>query len=438
MSVSSFAQYAVTSPMDRRLFLLMTLAGTASPPPGPDMVGAPPLAIEPPAPARSGDPEFDGWASDFVSRAIRDGWPADVLRREFAGLTPEPRVLELDGRQPEFSKPVSDYIRGAVSADRVAEGRRLRTELAWLPQVEARFGVPSEVLISLWAMESRFGAIQGDFDVLRALATLAAAGRRRAWAEGEILAVIRIIATHQANRSQLKGSWAGAMGQTQFEPDAYLANAVSLDGEGPPDIWVSPKDALASAANLLAKAGWTPGEHPQREVILPTGFDFGLTEGPTPTPEGWAFLGVQTADGAGWSGVDEDAAMTLLLPSGATGPAFLVTPNHFVIRKYNNSTAYALAVGLLADQIAGAPPPRTPWPHETPLSADDRIGAQQDLARLGFDPGSADGVIGGKTRHALQAWQKARGLPADGYLSVEMVQRLHADTSPPTVIQPPA
>ena len=412
--------------MDRRLFLLMALAGSASPPAAPDMVGAPPLAIEPPGPSRSGDPAFDDWARDFVDRSIRDGWPADVLRREFAGLTPEARVLALDGRQPEFSKPVSDYVKGAVNAERVAVARRKREDLTWLPRVEARFGVPSEILISIWAMESGFGAIQGDFDVLRALATLAAAGRRRTWAEGEILAVIRIIATHQATRTQLKGSWAGAMGQTQFEPDAYLANAVSLDGDGPPDIWSSPKDALASAANLLAKAGWAAGVHWQREVILPAGFDYSLTEGPTPPPAGWAFLGVQTADGAGWSEADEAAAMTLILPSGAGGPAFLASPNHFVIKKYNNSTAYALAVGLLADQIAGGPGLKTPWPHETPLSQDDRTGAQQDLARLGFDPGAPDGVIGGKTRHALQAWQKARGLPADGYLSTQMVQRLHA------------
>ena len=423
--------------MDRRLFLLMALAGTASPPPAPDMVGAPPLAIEPPGPVLSGDPAFDGWARDFVDRAIRDGWPADVLRREFVGLTPEPRVLALDGRQPEFSKPVSDYVKAAVNAQRVAEGRSRREALTWLPRVEARFGVPGEILIAVWAMESGFGAIQGDFDVLRALATLAAAGRRREWAEGEILAVIRIIATGQARRGQLRGSWAGAMGQTQFEPDAYLSNAVSLDGQGPPDIWNSPKDALASAANLLAKAGWTTGMHSQREVILPTGFDYSLTEGPTPTPAGWAFLGVQTADGAAWSEADEIAPMTLILPCGAVGPAFLVTPNHFVIRKYNNSTAYALAVGLLADQIAGAPPLKTPWPHETALSSEDRIGAQRDLTRLGFDPGAADGVIGAKTRHALQAWQKARGLAADGYLSIDMVQRLRVETDqPPAPTQP--
>lgn len=412
--------------MDRRLFLLMALAGAANPQAEPDRVGPPPLAIQPPGPASSGDPAFDDWARSFVDRAIRDGWPADVLRREFVGLTPEPRVLELDRRQPEFSKPVSDYVRGVISADRVAKAQRELAELAWLPRVEARFGVPPPVLLAIWSMELDFGVTQGDFDVLRVLATLAAEGRRRDWAETEILAVVRIIATHQAVRSQLRGSWAGAMGQTQFEPSAYLADAVSLDGDGPPNIWTSSKDALASAANLLAKAGWVRGVHPQREVILPTGFDYGMTEGPQPTAAAWGWLGVAPADGFGWTAAEDDAPMTLILPSGAGGPAFLVSANHLVIKKYNNSTAYALAAGLLADRIAGAGPLRTPWPRETPLSTDARIEAQQDLAQLGFDPGSADGAIGPKTRHALQAWQKARGLTADGYLSVDMVQKLRS------------
>jgi lytic murein transglycosylase len=417
--------------MDRRLFLLMALAGTAAPPPGPDMVSPSSLPIGPPTPGQAGDPAFDDWARDFLDRAIRDGWPADVLRREFAGLTSDERVLALDARQPEFSKPVGDYVKAVVTAAAVALARRKRAELAWLPQVEARFGVPGEILIGIWSVESDYGAIQGDFDVLRALATLAAAGRRRAWAEAEILALIRIIATHQASRAQLKGSWAGAMGQTQFEPDAYLSNAVSFDGAAAPDIWGSAQDALASAANLLVKAGWRIGEHWQREVILPDGFDYGLAEGPSQPPAAWAELGARTADAAGWSDADRAAAMTLILPAGAAGPAFLVAPNHFVIRKYNNSTAYALGVGLLADQIAGAPPLKTPWPPETPLSTTDRTGAQADLARLGFDPGPADGLIGINTRQALRAWQRARGLPADGYLSLELVRRLRGEASAP-------
>jgi membrane-bound lytic murein transglycosylase B len=415
--------------MDRRIFLLTTLAGAASPGRGPKIETNPPQlvmsALEPGA--ESADPAFDAWASDFLDRSARDGWPSDVLQREFAGMTSDPRVLALDGRQPEFSKPIGDYVKGVVTPTRVAMAQSRESALPWLPRVEARFGVPAEILVSIWAVESGFGAMQGDFDVLRSLATLAAAGRRREWAESQIHAVIRIIATHQAVRGQLRGSWAGAMGQTQFEPETYLTTAVHFEGDGPADIWGSAEDALASAANLLAKAGWVPGQHWQREVILPPTFDYGLSEGPKQTPAAWAALGARPADGMGWFGADAEAQAMLILPSGATGPAFLALPNHFVIRSYNNSTAYALAVGLLADQIHGAPPLARPWPYEVALSTADRTGAQAALAQLGFDPGQPDGLIGAKTRIALRAWQKARGLPADGYLSPDMLHRLQTE-----------
>ena len=426
--------------MDRRIFLLTALAGAASPAPGPRVETTPPLmamsALAPGGAAESGDPAFDAWASDFLDRSARDGWPVDVLQREFSGLTSDPRVLALDGRQPEFSKPIGDYVKGVVTAERVALARRKRDALIWLPRVEARYGVPAEILVSIWAVESGFGAMQGDFDVLRSLATLAAAGRRREWAEDQIHAVIRIIATHQAVRGQLRGSWAGAMGQTQFEPKTYLDTAVHFEGDGPADIWGSAQDALASAANLLAKAGWAAGQHWQREVILPPGFDYGLSEGPKQTPAAWAALGARTADGMEWLSADAEAPAVLILPSGAAGPAFLALPNHYVIRSYNNSTSYALAVGLLADQIRGEPALARPWPYEVALSNADRTGAQEALARLGFDPGQPDGLIGAKTRIALRAWQKARGLPADGYLSPDMLQRLRTEVGQANAASP--
>jgi membrane-bound lytic murein transglycosylase B len=418
--------------MDRRAFLLLTLAGAADPGSPP---GAPPVftttLLAPPPTVDSGDEAFDAWARGFMDRAIRDGLPADVVTREFAGLAPDPRVLALDSRQPEFAKPIGDYVRGVVTGERVARGQHERQTLPWLADVEARYGVPGEVLIGVWAVESAFGSQQGNFDVLRSLATLAADGRRREWAETQITAVIRIIATGQASREQLRGSWAGAMGQTQFEPEEYLRSAVDADGDGRRDIWGSSADALASTANFLAKAGWRAGESWDREVILPAGFDFGLAEGPKQAPAAWAQLGARAADAGGWSAADSAAEAQLILPAGAAGPAFLVFPNHFVIRKYNNSTAYALAVGLLADRIAGRGPLATAWPQEVPLSLADRIDAQAALAKLGFDPGSADGVIGVNTRAALRAWQKTRGLPADGYLSPNMIYRLRAEASPP-------
>ncbi|MFZ5668812.1 MAG: lytic murein transglycosylase [Pseudomonadota bacterium] len=421
--------------MDRRTFLALTLAGCADPALEPSLGAvAPALAVTPAAgspppagPTPSGDPNFDAWLAGFYNRAGAAGVPASVLDRELAGLTPDDRVAAQDSRQPEFSKPVGDYIKGAVTEDRIARGRQFRDSLGYLPAIEQRYGVPREIVLAVWAMESAFGRIQGDMDVVRSLATLAADGRRRAWAEGELIAALKIIGTGEAPRARLRGSWAGAMGQTQFLPSVFLSTAVDGDGDGQRDIWGSTADALFSTANYMARANWRRGESWAREVILPPGFDYSVVEGPKDTPAGWAARGVRRADGLPWSGPDQAAQAGLILPSGAGGPAFLTFPNHMAIRRYNNSTAYALGVGLLADRFAGEGPLATPWPVETPLSLADRTAAQQALTALGFDPGGVDGVIGSGTRTALRAWQKARGLPADGYLSKDMVTRLKAE-----------
>ena len=379
-------------------------------------------------PTASGDMIFDAWASEFQGRALAAGIGPAVLSREMAGLTPDPRVAGADSRQPEFSKPISDYLKGVVTADRLAIGSRRRADLAAFPAIERRFGVPRDILLGVWALESGFGSIQGDRDVMRSLATLAAQGRRRAWAEGELIATLRIIESGEHPRARLRGSWAGAMGQTQFIPSTYLATAVDQDGDGRRDIWNSSADALASAANLLAKAGWVRGQSWAREVIASPGFDFSLTEGPKETPSWWAERGVVTADGLAWSTQDRAGQAQLAAPAGAKGPLFLLFPNHFAIREYNNSLAYALGVGLLADRFAGGRPLVRVWPQEVSLSLLDRMTAQRALAALGFDPGTPDGVVGMGTRRSLRAWQKSRGLVADGYLSGDMVARLRAES----------
>src|SRR5579872_144585 len=241
-------------------------------------------------------------------------------------------------------------------------------------------------------------------------------------------------------RDQLKGSWAGAMGQTQLIPEAYLADAVDGDGDGRIDIWTSAPDALASAANLLGKYGWRRGGGWAREVLLPIGFDYSVAEGPSQTPDAWALEDVRAASGPAWSEADAASPAQLIVPAGVAGPAFLALPNHFVLRRYNNSTSYALAVGLLADRIAGAPPLVAAWPVEPPMASQDRIGAQQALAAMGFSPGAADGVIGIATRAALRAWQKSRSLPADGYLTLALSHRLQAEAAalaPPRPDLPP-
>ncbi|HEY2179243.1 MAG TPA: peptidoglycan-binding protein, partial [Caulobacteraceae bacterium] len=305
---------------------------------------------------------------------------------------------------------------------RVAAGRAKRGEIAAFSSIEATYGVPRDVLVGIWAMESGFGVQQGDLDVIRSLATLAQ-GRRRAWAEGELIAALKMIAAGDVTRARLRGSWAGAMGQTQILPSVYLSTAVSAAGERRPDIWNSAPDALATAANLLAKDGWRRGEGWTIEVILPRGFDYGLSEGPRQVLSWWLTKGARLAHPEVRARADAVPA-ELILPSGAGGPAFLALPNHFTIRSYNNSIAYALAVGLLADRFAGGAGVVTPWPRETALSLDERLAAQSALATLGFNPGVADGLVGVSTRAALRAWQKTQGLPADGYLSAAMVQRL--------------
>lgn len=427
--------------MDRRSFLALIVAGCADPSLEPSLgVGAPgprPASGTPAAPAvptpsasltASGDPNFDAWLAGFYNRARDAGVPAAVLDRELAGLTPDPRASAQDSRQPEFSKPVSDYVKGVVSDARVVQGRQFRDSLPYLGTIEARYGAPREIVLAIWAMESAFGKIQGDMDVIRSLATLAADGRRRAWAEGELIAALKIVGSGEAPRSRLKGSWAGAMGQTQFLPSVFLATAVDGDNDGARDIWGSTADALFSTGAYMAKAGWRRGESWAREVVLPGGFDYSVVETLKQPPAAWAALGVRRADGLPWSSADQAAQAGLILPSGAGGPAFLTFPNHMAIRRYNNSTAYALGVGLLADRFAGEGGLVTPWPYETPLSLADRMAAQTALTQLGFNPGPSDGVIGSGTRTALRAWQKARGLPADGYLSVDMVRRLRAET----------
>lgn len=418
--------------MDRRAFLLSS-AGAASAPgvglspdsgPVPGTVARAPTSYTPEEPI-----DFDGWRSAFSERAVGAGWTREQVRRELADVTVDPRVLSLDNRQPELSKPVGDYLGATVSATRVQEARSKRRAAAgWLDPVAARSGVPAEILVAVWGIESSFGVIQGEMDVVRSLATLAAEGRRRQFFEDQLLAALRIIFTGEATRTQLKGSWAGAMGQTQFTPDDYLRYGVDADGDGRRDIWRSSPDALGSSANFLSKkATWRRAEPWQAEVVLPNGFEYGLAEGPLQPMSWWRDKGVRLApSGHPRYRPTDGLEAGLILPQGWTGPAFLTFANHRAIKVYNNSTSYALAVGLLADRIAGAQPLSRAWPPDRPTTLADRTAAQTTLVRLGYDTGGTDGVIGANTRKATRAWQAARGLPADGYLSYALIQRLKA------------
>jgi lytic murein transglycosylase len=235
----------------------------------------------------------------------------------------------------------------------VAQARQRVDRVPWA--VVRRFGVPSEILVGIWAQESAFGQVQGDYDVIRSLATLAYDGRRRVWAESELKDALDIVIDGRRSRAGLKGSWAGAMGQTQFMPDNYLRLGIDQDQYGKVDIWGNDADALASAANLLASAGWKRGQTWGYEVVLPRGFDYAEAEGPKHPWRYWAARGVTLAHGGAPTDAEALEGAAILLPQGARGPAFLALPNHYVIRAYNNSASYALAIGLTADGVQGKP-----------------------------------------------------------------------------------
>ena len=419
--------------IDHRLLLFLCVSACApmlpEPPLPPTLPTAPAEPATPapqPAPARTApqagadQPGFEGWKQGFLAR---HGGPRRALyEQQLFGLTPDPDVVRLDGSQPEFSRPAGDYVRSATSAARIAEGKNRTDAVPW--SVTQRFGVPTEILIGIWAQESSFGRIQGTKDVIRSLATLAYDGRRRAWAEGQLKEALDIVIDGRRDRSGLLGSWAGAMGQTQFMPDNYLRLGVDQDGDGKVDIWGSNADALASAANLLAQAGWKRGQRWGYEVVLPQGFDYAEAEGPRHPWSWWAARGVTLAGGGVPNAAEAAEEAVVLLPQGARGPAFLALPNHYVIRRYNNSVSYALAIGLIADGIEGRPGLVASWPNDAPLSRDQRIGAQAALTRMGYDTGGVDGVVGSNTRAALRRWQAANGRIADGYLTAALADEL--------------
>ena len=426
--------------MTSRLVLCLIVAACA--PMGPDL---PPVQPQPtqtptPSPTPPSPPsnqtatdvatpqevmEFNVWRDSFLAR--RGGANRAVWAQELAGLTPDHRVIDRDRSQPEFSRGAGDYITRALTADRIQTGRDRIGAAPWMNRIQDQYGVPKSILVAIWAQESAFGRIQGDFDVVRSLATLAWEGRRREWAEGQLVNALTIVTEGRRDRSRLTGSWAGAMGQTQFMPDNYLRLARDADGDGRVDIWGSDQDALASAANLLATAGWRRDQRWALEVTLPSGFDYSLTDSAQQPWSFWRSRGVEVAGGAALSDAEAAENATILLPSGAGGPAFLALPNHYVIRRYNNALSYALAIGLLADAMDGRPGVARAWPNEPPLSRDQALALQRGLQALGFDPNGIDGVIGSGTRRALRQYQAARGLIADGYVNEAIINRIRSE-----------
>ena len=407
---------------------IFTFAGCASAPPvetkapaAPMVATSPPLAVFDEAEHRQ---KFARWVAEFSTSARAAGIDEATLQIAFDGVRFLPRVIELDRAQPEFTRTVWDYLDSALSAQRIARGQDKLLQLR--PEVDAiaaRYGVPTEILFAIWGMESNYGSYVGDIPTIDALATLGFEGRREEWARGQLLAALKILKNRDIDRAQMIGSWAGAMGQTQFLPSNFLAYAVDADGDGRRDIWGSVADVMASTANFLARSGWQAGQPWVLEVRLPPGFDFARADADVRQPASqWANEGVQAMDGAPLPALEDSS---ILLPASARGPAFLVSPNFRTILRYNNSTSYALAVGLLAQKLVGGPAVQAPWPRDVQALTSSQLRALQTaLNARGFDSGAPDGAIGPATRRGIRQYQRSLGLPADGYPTLELLQRL--------------
>ncbi len=369
---------------------------------------------------------FERWVTDFRSSATAAGIGEATLNVAFADVRYVPRVVELDRAQPEYTRTVWSYLDSAVSPQRIALGQERGLQYrAEVDAAAARFGVQPAILVAIWGVESDYGNNVGSIATIDALATLGFEGRREAWARSQLLAALRILQNGDIDRLQMVGSWAGAMGQTQFLPSVFLNYAVDADGDGRRDIWGSMSDVMASTANFLARSGWQADQTWGVEVRLPPGFDVGRADVAVRQPSSlWAAEGVQTTNGVP---LPQSAEAMVLLPAGASGPAFLVGPNFQVILRYNNSTSYALAVGLLAQRLAGGPDVQATWPRDqVALSRQQLKTLQRALNQRGFDSGTPDGVMGPNTRGALRRYQSSAGLPADGYPSLELLQQLEA------------
>jgi len=391
-----------------------------------------PSAEMPPAPSApsatpvsTGASGFNRWVADFARTAQRKGISPTVINAAFTGIGYDSGVIRLDRNQAEFSKPIWEYLDGAVSASRVTNGRAAyRANQTALQAIERRYGVPAEIVVAVWGMETSYGSYRGSSDVIESLATLAYDGRRAAFFEAQLMAALEILQDGEIAPRAMRGSWAGAMGHTQFMPDSYLTYAVDFTGDGRRDIWgQDPTDALASTANYLARKGWVKGQPWGVEVRLPPGFDYALTgRNVEKRPRQWARMGVRAMDG---SEVPNHGRASILLPAGSRGIALMVFENFGVIERYNPADAYVIGVGHLADRIVGKPAFQGGWPRgDRALSASERRELQERLTRAGFDTRGVDGRIGPNTEAAIRAFQKRAGLLPDGYASLDLLTRL--------------
>lgn len=381
------------------------------------------------APAAAADGGFKQWLDDFYSEVSREGISRATWDAAFTGVTePDPQVLEKAKYQPEFTTEIWDYLDSRVNPLAVDKGRKMaKVHTATLAAVEQKFAVEQSVLLAIWSMESNYGTILEQperlFYVPSALATLAYGDpKRRKFARTQLVATLKILQTGEIGRAHMMGSWAGAMGHTQFIPTSYLAYGIDMDGNGRRDIWNSIPDALATAANLLKSNGWQKGSPWGYEVVLPAGGEK-LREESKSLSE-WARLGFKRAGGVAFSHPEDKALLKVL--AGAEGPAFLMLGNFSVIKRYNNSDSYALAVGLLADRLAGSGGLLVKaWPRPSgSLNAEEKLELQQRLQKIGLYIGEVDGHLGPATEKAIRSFQMHAGVAVDGLPSQELLRIL--------------
>jgi len=366
---------------------------------------------------------FDAWVDGFRGRAAARGIPAGTIDAAMrsAGFLPE--VIEKDRNQTEFKRSLEDYLAIAASAERVTMGQSmLRQYGSVLNRVEAQYGVEAHVVAAVWGLESFYGTRRGNVPVISALSTLAYDGRRGEFFESQLVAALKILANGDTTPAAMSGSWAGAMGHTQFIPTSYLAYAVDFTGDGRRDIWSDdPADSLASTGAYLSRSGWQRGVPWGMEVRLPAGFSAGLLgRGKGQSADTWNGMGVAAA-----SGGRLPVGGSIIAPRGVGGPAFVLTQNFNVILRYNNAENYAIGVGHLSDRLLGRPAVQASWGADASgLTMADRQDLQRRLTQAGFDTGGSDGVMGAKTRAAISAYQARLGLPVTGEPSIALLARL--------------
>lgn len=372
-------------------------------------------------------PVVAGQAEDFA-RFLQGLWPEakalgisrQTFDSAFAGVVPSDKIIAQSRKQSEFTRPIWDYLDGVTAPARVNRGAAMARQWAdTLARSERQYGVSRQAMLGIWGMESNFGSFTGSTYVVQSLASLAFSGQRRDYFRKELLAALRILQEDHISRDMMLGSWAGAMGQTQFMPSSFEKYAVDAEGDGVANIWTSVPDALASIANYLHLNGWDKALPWGFEVVLPQGFDFKTHRAAFAD---WSRLGLRRADG---QALPRSGEAQLLILAGASGPVFLVTDNFEVIRTYNMSDSYALGVGLLGDMSLGSLGIKTPWPRRAPrLTGEERKEVQQLLERKGYYKGKHDGNHGWQTRAAIRAFQLKHGLLADGYADKSLLSAL--------------